>query len=344
MMKNKLLGLYFIGLVFLFACGKEEANTPNPLPQLSNQKVVEGISISTNQIDYQGNISGTIISFSQALPYDTKEVSIKVLTISDKTTATLKTGDIIDISGGSYEFEVKAEDNSTQKYTLQVTFEERSFEVTLYNPELVAKTYSTPTFAHYMPWFESPEFAEFPETDKGNWGIHWTMATQNPTTTDENGKRAIASHYSPLIGPYDNGEPHYLEYAVACMKLTGLDGIFIDYASQTDFYDWQLLHDHTKAIIPWLKKAGLQYALVYEDANARIAEENGLGNKKDLARSHIEYMQTHFFTDENYVYHNGQPLLLVFGPQSGMTKSDWSEVVNNEAQLVLLNGQIRVMI
>jgi hypothetical protein len=53
---------------------------------------------------------------------------------------------------------------------------------------------------HYMPWFQAKPY-------NATWGWHWTMNHYNPTTIDGQGRRAIASHYYPLIGPYDSRDP-----------------------------------------------------------------------------------------------------------------------------------------
>ena len=76
--------------------------------------------------------------------------------------------------------------------------EDVEFNVIEFEPISVNKTIKTPVYAHYMPWFQTPEFS-------GYWGNHWTMANKNP---DEfiNGQRSIASHYYPLIGPYDSSD------------------------------------------------------------------------------------------------------------------------------------------
>jgi len=204
---------------------------------------------------------------------------------------------------------------------------ESPFDVIVLEPVQVSKAYPIPTYVHYMPWFESPEFAEFPQVDKGNWGQHWTMATRNPENIDSNGKREIASHYYPLVGPYDNGEPDYLEYAVVCLKLAGLDGILIDNPGITDVYDGRLLQDHTDAIIPWLKKAGLKFGLVYEDAALKNADEQGIiGNRVEEGKRVIKYMEDNYFNKDEYVKINNRAVLLNFGPQGIFTEADWLEV------------------
>ena len=319
-------------LLLIVSCSREDEPSMISEPQLSNNKEVIKLTFVLNGNDYSSSINSTNISITNQLPFGTEQIEVENIEVSQKATTSLRNGDIINISSGTYHFDVRAENNSMTSYTVTAKFEEREYEVVPFDPVKVSKTNNLPTYAHYMPWFESPEYSEFGNSNFNNWGQHWTMSNVNP----ESG--SVASHYTPLIGAYDNGEPHYCEYAVVCMKLSGLDGIMIDYSSQTDFYDWRMLHDHTLAIIPWLKKAGLKYSLVYEDNAARIGSENGLGTKKDLAASHFAYMQNNFFSDENYLKYNGFPVLMIFGPQSGITPEEWSDIVTNEV-LVVLNGQ-----
>ena len=74
--------------------------------------------------------------------------------------------------------------------------------------------------AHYMPWYEAKPFSKA-------WGWHWTMNRFDPEKR-VNDRPEIASHFMPLIGPYDSGDPHVLEYHRLLMKLAGIDGVVVD--------------------------------------------------------------------------------------------------------------------
>ena len=94
---------------------------------------------------------------------------------------------------------------------------------------------------HYMPWFQSISsswhwvsflpmlwhhlnltifrlvfqvgLSHSPGKDfSGFWGYHWKMKTQDPENVAADGRREVASHFYPLIGPYDSGDPDVLEY------------------------------------------------------------------------------------------------------------------------------------
>ncbi len=88
---------------------------------------------------------------------------------------------------------------------------------TVYNPVQVSKSVNNKIYIHLMPWFESAQYS-------GYWGQHWTMANQNPDIMDGTGKRQIAAHYYPLIGPYASGDPDLVEYQLLLKKLAAADG------------------------------------------------------------------------------------------------------------------------
>jgi hypothetical protein len=202
------------------------------------------------------------------------------------------------------------------------------FTVVEYAPVAVNKSNKTPIFAHYMPWFESPEYAQFGNAAFGNWGSHWTMSNKNPTIIDAlTGQRQIASYFYPLIGPYDNGEPDYLEYAVSIMKLSGIDGVMIATPCVTNVNDSKLLHEHTEAILPWLSKAGLKFSIVYEDVVLKLAlEQKLITNLTTEGKRVLNFMNQNYFSRDNYFKIGNQPVLLNFGPQSLLSDKEWNDV------------------
>lgn len=202
------------------------------------------------------------------------------------------------------------------------------FTVSEYAPVSVTKTNKTLLFAHYMPWFESPEYAQYGNSAFGNWGAHWTMGNRNPTIVDQvTGQRQIASYFYPLVGPYDNGEPDYLEYVVSIMKLSGIDGVMIATPVITKVNDAKLMHDHTEAMLPWLSKAGLKFSIVYEDVVLKLAlEQKIITSITSEGKNVLNYMQQNYFSKDNYFKIGNQPILLNFGPQSLLTDQNWNDV------------------
>lgn len=187
--------------------------------------------------------------------------------------------------------------------------------VTLYRPVSVTKTNTKKVFVHLMPWFETKA------TNGGTWGVHWTMNTQNPDVIDSNGRRQIASHYYPLIGPYASGDTAVIQYQLLLMKLSGIDGVFIDWPGTQSKFDYPLLARNTERVVSQLAKVGLDYAMVYEDQDLAQATDQIAQAKQDLI-----YLQTNHFVNSNYVKLNNKPLLLDFGPQVLQSASDWTNV------------------
>ncbi len=166
--------------------------------------------------------------------------------------------------------------------------------------------------AHYMPWYATKDVS-------GEWGWHWTMGHFDPDQKRWDDQREIASHDYPLIGPYDSGDDHALECQVLLMKIAGLDGVVIDWYGTSDLNDHAMNHRNTQKLIPWLKKAGLSFAVCYEDQAVK-----SLKNGEDVkqAQKDLKWAEEHFFADPSYVKHDGRPVFLVFGPQHLKWKFD----------------------
>lgn len=161
---------------------------------------------------------------------------------------------------------------------------------------------------HYMPWFEAAP-------ERGQWGWHWTMNHFHPEQ-QANGRREIASHYYPLIGPYDSGDPDLLECHVLLMKLAGIDGVIADWYGTDDVLDYGLIHRNVQRLIPILQRAGLRFAVCYEDqtvprliTNHTLAENEAVAHGQKL----LEWLQANWFTSPVYLKQDGRPVFLVFG-------------------------------
>lgn len=198
---------------------------------------------------------------------------------------------------------------------LQVIKEKKVEE---FSPVAVTKTNPMKLYVHYMPWFETKA------TNNGTWGQHWTMANKNPDNIDANGKREIASHYYPLIGPYASGDENVIEYHLLLMKYSGVDGILIDWNGTRNLWDYPAIKNNTEAIVKILDKVGLDFAIVYEDQSLR----EGLQDVEKItqAQADMKYLESNFFDKENYIKIDKKPLLMVFGPQEIKKPADWSSI------------------
>lgn len=174
--------------------------------------------------------------------------------------------------------------------------------------------------AHYMPWYEAHP------TNK-EWGWHWTMNHYHPEQIKD-GRRPAASHYYPLVGLYDGGDPDLVECQALLMKFAGIDGVLIDWYGTDDYLDYRINHHNTLAMIDAVKKAGLKYAIVYEDASVPGMIEAKRFPKAQAvahARSLLQWMQRQWFTDPAYLMAGDRPVLLDFG--AGYYQSDqWNQI------------------
>mgnify|MGYP004003312827 CR=1 FL=1 len=127
--------------------------------------------------------------------------------------------------------------------------------------------------AHYMPWYSA-------KPEVGEWGWHWTMDHSDPNVVGWSGKRKIASHQYPLIGLYDSGDISVLECQVQQMKLAEIDGVIIDWYGIHHLNDYRLIHENTKRLVSVIKRAGLQFAICYEDRSVGEAVKKSVINKE----------------------------------------------------------------
>ena len=163
--------------------------------------------------------------------------------------------------------------------------------------------------AHYMPWYQTPEFHNY-------WSWHWTMNHFDPDQKGENGRRSIASHYYPLTGPYDSSDPDLLEYQVMLMRVSGIDGVIIDWYGIENFWDYGTIHQSTKELVQHIEEAGLLFAICYESQTVMHMVENG-HLARESAHSHgqevMKFLEEHWFPKDSYLKVDGQPVLFNFG-------------------------------
>ncbi|MBN9503323.1 MAG: hypothetical protein BGO01_14945 [Armatimonadetes bacterium 55-13] len=164
--------------------------------------------------------------------------------------------------------------------------------------------------AHYMPWYENKSIS-------GKWGWHWTMNHFDPEKVT-NGRREIASKLYPLIGPYDSNDPDVIECQVLQMKIAGIDGVIIDWYGTDDVYDYATNHRNTLRMIQAIKKAGMKFAICYEDQTVpNLIKFGKTTAEKSVAygKSLMDWIDKNWFADPAYVKVDGKPLMMVFGPQ-----------------------------
>jgi hypothetical protein len=186
-----------------------------------------------------------------------------------------------------------------------------------------------------MPWFAAKPTGPA-------WGWHWTMNAFDPDKSSS-GKRRIASHYYPLIGPYDSGDPAVIEYHLLLMKLAGIDGVIADWYGLSDQFSYPLEHRNTARLFEDSARLGLQIAVCYEDQT--ITKLVGAGRLPVRGRvrhacAELNWLHKNWFARPAYVKIDGKPLLLSFG-NDGLTDEEWQQVLPGTADVAYLSEHHR---
>jgi hypothetical protein len=177
--------------------------------------------------------------------------------------------------------------------------------------------------AHYMPWYEA-------KPQSPNWGWHWTMGVFEPDGKTA-GKPAIASHYRPVIGPYDSGDRDVIEYHALLMKLAGIDGLILDWYGTVDFFDYASIHRHALALVEQATRSGLEFAVCYEDQTIPKLIEGGRlksSERVEHARREIDWLRKNWFGKPAYLKLQNRPVLLSFG-RDGLTDDEWRSALGS---------------
>jgi Carbohydrate binding module (family 6)/Putative Ig domain len=231
-------------------------------------------------------------------------------------------------------------------------------------PVAVTKTNPTKVYIHYMPWFTAPRnpvagTTYSDGTASGSWGSHWTSdgSGADPNTfttiTDYTGAsvqtRNVDAHFHPLIGPYDGTDPDVIEYHFLLMKLSGVDGIMIDwYGVQGTNGDVAPLLATSNALIAQTAGVGLKFGLVMED------HYWGPSNNISTATTNGAYAVNNYFNNPQYIKlgdmrgssdpNANAPLVCVFGPQTFKNPGQWNTILqgNTKAFLPLYNQAAQI--
>jgi hypothetical protein len=145
----------------------------------------------------------------------------------------------------------------------------------------------------------------------------------------QGGKRSIASHVYPQIGPYDSGDPAVLEYHLLLIALAGFDGIIVDWYGRSSLFDYPALHRNTSALFPVAARIGLKIGICYEDQTIPKLVEAGklaAGDRVIHAQAELDWLRSHWFAEPTYLKLDGRPVLLSFGT-SGLTDEEWAQVL-----------------
>ena len=175
-----------------------------------------------------------------------------------------------------------------------------------------------PVFVHVVPWYAAKSFS-------GQWGWHWTMGRFDPVAPASTGQLTCAAHDPPAIGLYDSRDPAAVECQVQLMKLAGIDGAVIDWYGNDALHDYAAIHAAADLLVKTLARAGLRFAICYEDrAAAELAKGRPAeGDAVAVCRRHLAWLTANWCAAPGYERVDGRPLVLVFGPRSLLADDEW---------------------
>ncbi|MFT5142576.1 MAG: hypothetical protein ACI84D_001192 [Thalassolituus oleivorans] len=175
--------------------------------------------------------------------------------------------------------------------------------------------------AHYMPWYQAKPFRAY-------WGWHWTMGVFRPDETDSSGYPEIASHYHPLIGPYDSSDPAVLEYHALLMHIAGIDGVIVDWYGTSTLYDYPVLNQATQDLFEVTEEIGLTFSICYEDRTLKALVDAGrisAANAVTQAKVDMTFVRDEWTSSTNYLSLQNKPVIFNFGPVYLNDYRDWEE-------------------
>ena len=212
-------------------------------------------------------------------------------------------------------------DYDNQKDFLNQVYQQ-SFNQNRIQPNPISKTNSKPIYVHYMVWYKNL-------LENGKWGQHWTMTNKNPDVFLKDGRREIASHFYPLIGPYSSTDKDLHEYHLLLMKLAGIDGIIFDWYGARDNNDFIEIKENTETFISSIEEVGLNFAIMYEDHVAEHAINERISASQLAAAVYdINYIKNTYFTSKNYARKNNKEYLFLFGPHFITNPKDWDDILS----------------
>lgn len=179
-------------------------------------------------------------------------------------------------------------------------------------------------YMHYMPWFQSKDFSGF-------WGYHWKMKTQDPEHfvrgSEGSQRRQVASHFYPLIGAYDSGDPDVLEYHLLLMLYAGIDGVLIDWYGSHKVHDYGPNLENSEALISKMGAMGMKFGIVYEEYVCETVAKEKKMSQIEAAQQDMSYMESKYFSSPLYIkVKEEKPLLLTFGPRLFQHEKQWTNI------------------
>lgn len=178
-------------------------------------------------------------------------------------------------------------------------------------------------YAHFLTWFKTIDYSGRWEM----WNSNYTQSPHDPNIIFLNGKRDLAVTTYPLTGPYDSSDPDIIEYQFLLMKLSGIDGIIVDWDGRRIN---RYRHDCLMTILPHLQKYQLKLIVCFEEWCGYWPKGTfkDRGSEIQAAQEELRWMERTFVDQPFYGMVKGHKPVLVFRkiPDQWFSSSEWQEI------------------
>ncbi len=180
-------------------------------------------------------------------------------------------------------------------------------------------------YAHFLTWFKTREFSGRWEM----WNSDYKQSPHNPDVLLYNGRRDLAVTSHPLTGPYDSSDPDILEYQFLLMKLSGIDGIIVDWdGRRINPYR----HECLMTLLPYLERYKIKLMLCFEEWCGYWPKGTFQERAQEVKAAQDELLwMIHTFVDQPfYGTVNGKKPILVFRkiPDQWFTPAEWGQIAS----------------
>jgi glycoprotein endo-alpha-1,2-mannosidase len=179
-------------------------------------------------------------------------------------------------------------------------------------------------YAHFLTWFKTKEFSGRWEM----WNSDWTQSPHDPDHVFMDGKRRdLAVITYPLTGPYDSSDPAAIEYQFLLMKLSGIDGIIVDWDGQRIN---RYRHDALMTILPYLEKYNLKLIMCFEEWCGYWPKGTYPDRAAEIkaVQDELRWMIKTFISQPFYGTVKGKKPILVFRkvPDKWFSPDEWAQI------------------
>lgn len=190
-------------------------------------------------------------------------------------------------------------------------------------------------YAHFVTWFKTKDVSDKWEM----WNSDYNESPHNPDIVFLNGQRDLAVTSYPLTGPYDTVDPNILEYQFLLMRLSGIDGIIVDWDGRRIN---QYRHDALMKILPYLEKYNLKLIMCFEEWCGYWPRGTFADRQSEIqaAKDEMKWMIETFLNKPFYGTVDGFKPVLIFRkiPDKWFNAEEWAAIANdfNDTKMKLI--------